>query len=169
MIKNWKIIIEFIGMAAIVASLIFVGIEVRQSQTIAVAETNTTAMGSWAERFDAINEHADVWYRGASGDELHDAESVVFANLVNTYGTGAFMDWFRLIQLGQGETAELLRLDFVGFLHQNPGARAEWRKQQENLANYRQKLGAKIEFDTNWRGKIEGDLSMLDSTAGVLK
>ena len=34
---NWKDVVEFVGIAAIVASLLFVGLQLKQSQEIAVA------------------------------------------------------------------------------------------------------------------------------------
>ncbi len=39
---NWKGIAELVGIAAIVASLIFVGLEMRQTRSIALAETYQT-------------------------------------------------------------------------------------------------------------------------------
>ena len=159
---NWKDIAEIVGISAIVASLIFVGIEVRQSQTIAVAETNTAAMGNWAERFDSINEHADVWFRGAAGEELQSADTVVFNNLVRAFSTGYFMDWYRLKQLGEEQSAVLLRSDFTTVLHQNPGVRAAWKSQTETMVIYRKKMGIDMPTDPLWNGQVNDDLSMLD-------
>jgi hypothetical protein len=42
-ISNWKVVAELIGIAAIVASLIFVGLEMRQQQVLARAELSSAS------------------------------------------------------------------------------------------------------------------------------
>ena len=42
-ITNWKVVAELIGIAAIVASLIFVGLEMRQQQVLARAELSSAS------------------------------------------------------------------------------------------------------------------------------
>jgi hypothetical protein len=53
---DWKDIAEFVGIAAIVASLIFVGLEMRQSQEIAIADQYQAraeiALDNWRDRKD---------------------------------------------------------------------------------------------------------------------
>ncbi len=53
---NWKVTAEFVGFAAIVASLVFVGFQMKQSQDIAIAaqyqERYTTAMDYWISKAD---------------------------------------------------------------------------------------------------------------------
>jgi len=165
--SNWKDTAELIGIAALVASLVFVGIQIQQSQTIALAETNTAGTGNWSQRLDSINAHADVWYRGASGQKLQGADEIVFSNLVATYSTEVFMNWTRLVQLGEEEIAELLRQDFVAFLHQNPGAKQKWIAQQDTLVGYRRRLGSNLNFDASWRSPIVADLEVLDTPVGT--
>ena len=42
---DWKVFAELIGFVAIVASLVFVGIELRQSRAIAIGEGNLANAG----------------------------------------------------------------------------------------------------------------------------
>ena len=79
---NWKVIVETVGIAAIVASLIFVGLQMRQSQEIAIAETFLSILTSEIETYNATNEHAELWAKVNSDVELTDAEVIIFENLV---------------------------------------------------------------------------------------
>ena len=54
--SNWKEIAEVIGIATIVASLVFVGIELRQSQMIAVASQYQSRIGFNLQFYDSFNE-----------------------------------------------------------------------------------------------------------------
>ena len=79
---GWKGIAEALGIAAIVASLIFVGLQMRQSQEIAIAETYMTILSSEIEVRNAVSEHADLWKKANSGAELNEVEALIFGNLV---------------------------------------------------------------------------------------
>ena len=79
-----KDIAEFVGITAIVASLIFVGLQLKQSQEIAIAETFLSILSSEIEATTGINENADIWAKANSGAELSAAEYVIFSNIVST-------------------------------------------------------------------------------------
>jgi len=161
-LETWKDVAELVGIAALVASIVFLAVQVQQSRTIAIAETNTAGMANWQDRFFAINEHSDIWVRGAAGEDLNTADAAVFNNLVRTYGTGYFMDWYRLKSLGQDAGADLLRYDFVAFLYENPGARTIYESQHEKTQYFRQMLGGEEILSTDWDEQIRSDLLKLD-------
>ena len=79
---NWKDIAELIGISAIVASLVFVGFQLKQSQDIAIADGLISIMFASIEINDQLNEHADIWIKGSAGEELTENESFIFNNLV---------------------------------------------------------------------------------------
>jgi hypothetical protein len=54
--SNWKETAELVGIATIVASLIFVGIELRQSQMIAVASQYQSRIGFNLQFYDSFDE-----------------------------------------------------------------------------------------------------------------
>jgi hypothetical protein len=78
-LTNWRGLAELLGIVAIVASLVFVGMELRQSRAIAISEGNLANAEIQIERNNAINEHSIVWIRGNSGEPLaeKDRKSVV--------------------------------------------------------------------------------------------
>ena len=76
-IKNeyWKGWLEGIGIVAIVASLLFVGLQMRQAQQFAMAEVYQKTLSSRSELTNSINENVVIWNKGRSGGELTDDEA----------------------------------------------------------------------------------------------
>ena len=58
--KNWKDIAELVGIAAIVASLVFVGLQMRQSHEIALSEAHQQRAAMTSEAFFALSENDDA-------------------------------------------------------------------------------------------------------------
>jgi len=134
---KWKDIAELIGISAIVASLVFVGVQVRQSQSAA----NVSQLQSYGEMSLAVRaliiEHADVWQRACADEELSPAESVQANQIMRAYVEFIFT---------QGVTADLGMFDYrpivigryVANMHRYPGfgkmadAQSEWARSAEN-------------------------------------
>jgi hypothetical protein len=98
---NWKDTAELIGIAAIVASLVFVGIQMKQSQDIAIGDGFISVMFANIEINDQLNEHADIWIRGSAGEELTETEGFIFNNLVNNLNEKAFFASGQFDRLGR--------------------------------------------------------------------
>ena len=75
---SWKLLVEFVGMGAIVASLIFVGYQLQQDRRLAAAQVIVAADTVILELSSLISENRDVWLKGLSGEELTDVEEIVF-------------------------------------------------------------------------------------------
>jgi hypothetical protein len=58
--SNWKDIAELVGISAIVASLIFVGMQMEQSQRLAWADSVLTMGANLVEEGSLRAEHIDV-------------------------------------------------------------------------------------------------------------
>ena len=78
---NWKSIAEFVGVAAIVASLIFVGVQLEQDRQLALAENAADFDDTMIEYASVIRENREVWLRGLEGAELSLPDQVVFESL----------------------------------------------------------------------------------------
>ena len=83
--RNWKETAELIGIASLVASLIFVGLQIRQDQDIAVAQIYADHDDTVIEWARLLSENRDLWVRGLKGDKLDDAENAVFVAIASTY------------------------------------------------------------------------------------
>ena len=92
-IREW---LEIAGLMGVVASLVFVGLEVRQSRQIAYMDQLAVARQLVGDYRQKLIENSDLWYRGCSGEELSDSERFVFGQLalelrdtvVTLYGRG---------------------------------------------------------------------------------
>lgn len=158
---DWKEFAELIGFAAIVASLIFVGIELRQSRAIAIGEGNLANAELHIESNNAINEHSAIWVRGNSGEVLDERDTVIFHNLVRNKSIHAFMEYARLGQLEFDAAADEINALFSAFLFENPGARQSWVRNETFLDEH---FGVSIPHQT-WREEINANLTRLDREA----
>jgi len=78
---NWKDIAELVGITAIVLSLIFVGLELRQARQVAISENLTSSFSAQNEIRELIVSHADIWHKACAGDPL-DVDSRIIAGKI---------------------------------------------------------------------------------------
>ena len=79
---NWKDTAELIGIAAIVASLVFVGLQMMQARDIAISDGNLANAANKIEGNNAIVQNPDIWARGNAGEELNLEDATVFQYLI---------------------------------------------------------------------------------------
>ena len=134
-LTSWKDIAELIGITAIVASLIFVGLEMRQAREIAVSELALAYMAARDDGFREINYHADVWIRGGKGEELSLEDAIIFNNLVLSRNNRSFFASTQFARLAPSSNYET-KFNYARWLHQNPGARAAWEAEIDRNQPY---------------------------------
>ena len=100
-----KDVVETVGIISIVASLIFLGIQVKQAQEVALSETDAAMLESGLQLTSLVVEHADVWRRGSAGELLSEPEATIFRKLVEAHGNVAFMNYQQAGRLGESEIA----------------------------------------------------------------
>jgi hypothetical protein len=163
--SNWRETAELIGIASIVASLIFVGLELRQSQIVAVQEAMDTRAGWFMANRASVNDHADIWLKGNSGAELTAVESVIYANLVRDLHTNNSFTFSRERRLGF-DGYEYAAHELAWFLHQNPPAREQWEMYIDNRQQMREMLMPRSEFGSNnFAAVVRADLRKLAEAA----
>jgi hypothetical protein len=74
-------IAELVGITALVASLIFVALQIRQQQVVAEVEAYVDSAGQWTELTQLINDNRDVWVKGLKGEELSEVDESIFHGL----------------------------------------------------------------------------------------
>ncbi len=124
--KNWKDIVELVGIAAIVASLVFVGLQMRQAQDIALSELSASIHASRVASDGMIAAHPDIWVRGNAGDELTEAEQATYRAILNSHYWRHFIGWQQRQTFGRKQQMDFITAEFSVFLHDNPGARRNW-------------------------------------------
>jgi len=122
---KWRNTAEALGIIAIVGSLIFVGLQLKQSEEIAIREGLNNTLTSLIESRSDYYDNADVWVRGNAGEELTRTELFIYRDLVRLESNRTFYQslWRRVFDPSIESTAEK---DFAVFLFQNPGARKVW-------------------------------------------
>ena len=126
---DWKATAELIGIAAIVASLVFVGMQMEQSQQLAFAESALSMRANSLEQGGLEAEYVDIWVRGNADVELTDIEREIYRILYTQKQNQAFYDWIALDYIDtqfEGVGPQTM----ARFLVQNPGARAEWNRRR---------------------------------------
>ena len=76
--ENWRGIVELVGIFAVVASLIFVGLQLRQDQRIAEAEIYADFDDTQIELSRLILENRELWLAGSNGEQLSELDQQSF-------------------------------------------------------------------------------------------
>ena len=159
--KGWREVAELIGIAAIVASLVFVGLQLRQEQNIAVAALGQSEIASRTDLNLGMSEFAEVWDKSNRGEPLSGAESLIMESLIDAWFRRALIGSQDREGLGGGSDSTSRRL-FSVFLYQNTGARCIWEIQREKERKYIQHLNPRSTFINDFAEEVRLDLMSLD-------
>jgi hypothetical protein len=161
--KKFNEVAELLGMVAIVASLIFVGLQLRQSQRIALAEMEVANSSASIELASLLSDHAEVWVRGIAGDELEGSDAEVFKSIVITLADNAYSEQKQFRLLGDDRLADAKVHEFAAYLHDRPGARRAWTEREASLKNSRSLLNPlAVEVVSEYVDTIMKDFAELD-------
>ena len=160
--KEWNEIAELVGIAAIVGSLIFVGLQMKQAQEIGNAERRLSQVANGIELQNSINEYADIWVRGNAGEDLDESEAVIFENLVLTKHLHHLHQSRAARLLGADIGEEAHRADLAFFLYSNPGARRVWVSNDENVRRISPLLRPTTTQGPTFRDEVLSALAKLD-------
>ena len=166
MIKNWKSTAEFLGITAVVASLVFVGLQLRQAQDIAIAEMNASGVANTLEEYNAVMENVDVWIRGNADENLTSAEAEIYLRLLTNMNNRFYFIVQQQERLGVGDDAVLDVAEFAGFLYENPGARRVWRAREDRLGKYRGLIKPSEVTTSDWIELVESHIATFEQRSG---
>ena len=76
--EQWKSVFEAIGFMVLIASLIFVGLQIRQEHQIARAQNSADFDDTMIEYARVINANREVWKKGLEGEELPPTDQIAF-------------------------------------------------------------------------------------------
>jgi hypothetical protein len=159
---NWREIAELVGIGAIVASLIFVGLQLRQDRQAAFSEIRQNSSSVFAEVQIAIAEHADTLAKANSGEQLSESEEIALRALVFSLHRQTVTDIFEGRR--QGGTEEAGVVVFAIWLHRNPGARSIWMIQREDYGLAAEQISDELVFIRDLYDEILEVLQYLDET-----
>ena len=138
--KKFNEVAELVGIVAIVASLTFVGLEMRQAQKIALAEIEAAFVSASIEIERLISDNSEVWARGIADEELDDSDAVVFESIIVALSNRNWSTQYQMRLLDRNEAADGNVHRFAAFLHQRPGARRAWVEREADMKAYRDAL-----------------------------
>jgi len=160
--NSWKDFAELIGFAAIVASLVFVGLQLRQSEVIARSELNSSILANRIEVNAAVIEHPDIWERGNRGEELVDADALIFSRQVININEEAYYSIQQSLVWGRVDEAEADTAVFAAYLYESPGAYRVWRSREDKLRYYRGLIDPDEQVTSDWIESVESKLAVYE-------
>jgi len=162
--SNWRDIAELIGIAAIVASLVFVGVQLQQEQRIALSQIGQADEASSTQLDLAVADNADIWLKSNSGQELTQEEKLKLDRLVAAMYRRARIEAVMRRTLGQIGGSPIV--DFAAELYENPGARASWEELAKREALYFETLRPDDTFRQSYQQEVKDELDKLDRLLG---
>lgn len=167
--ETWRAIAEAVGIFSIVASLVFVGFQIRQEDDIARLELIDRSTEQQRDLRIWIAESADLWIRGCAGEELNEADQATFQSIVDIYINQTYNRWVVRYAITEqtGAGGQYLIDALAANMHRYPGfraayeARSRWaaegrRYEDYYAAAFRKALDtrlaelAEIEPDPDW-------------------
>ena len=124
--EPWKNAVEFLGVISIVASLIFVGLEIRQSTKAAIDASLSSDSSIVIDTESLVLAHPDIWKRGCLSELTDATEQLIFSRIHHAYVFNYYLRWLRSTE-GIESASGPLSVDNVAMnVYRYPGFRAEW-------------------------------------------
>ena len=162
---SWRDTAELVGIIAIVASLVFVGLQLRQEQRIGQSQIGQADEASSTLLDLAIAENADIWLKSNNGEPLTKRDDLIMNRLVGAMYRRARIEAVMRRTLGQSGFSPIV--DFAVDLYENPGARAIWEKQAAREALFFGELRPDDTFRQSYQEEVRRELSKLDASGIV--
>jgi len=158
---NWKDVAELIGIAAIVASLLFVGLQMRQEQEIAITETRSSVTQSIGDLAVMMEASSEIWAKGLDGAELSIADRTAFLAMAEAVESHFFNMYLRFFRLDIGDPNDLAR-DWAYALYVYPGLRQAYMSEQRYDAQRNAAFHGEFNRVNNFRALVLEYLEQLD-------
>ena len=130
---TWKGLAEVVGITAIVSSLIFVGLQLRQDQDIAIAETINSSTESAGTLAMLISENSETWRDGLDGRELSPSEKLKFLSMIRAVETHFFNLFVRYTRLEVNDPDDVAR-SYAYAIYTHPGLRQAFQRSNTHRA-----------------------------------
>lgn len=159
----WNDLFERIGIVAIIASLIFVGLQVRQDQNIAVAQILAEHDGNLIEMANLVSDNREIWIRGLEGEELSKLDELAFQTMADTTDR-LLSNRFNRTQLLDTFPGDLVAQRYAFRLYTFPGLRRIYEvKKARRLTHNSGFNGTDVGGSAGFRIKVDRYLVELDT------
>ena len=151
--EQWKSVFEAIGFVGLIASLIFVGLQIQQEHQIARAQNSADFDDTMIEYARVINANRQVWKKGLEGAELSPTDQIAFEVVAFAVWQKFFGIYQRTDLLGYRPRDEIAR-QLASELYIFPGLRRYFVARCEH--------GESMGFSRPFCRDVKGQLSKLD-------
>lgn len=154
--RNLEEWVQGIGLLGVIGSLIFVGLQLKQGQEVAIMDMHNNAAERNAELSIMIAENAEVWHRACIGDTLSESESLIAGQIYWNYLQLNWNNWNRMrsTSLSMMEPQNMINA-LAANIHRYPGFEAiarsytDWRRlgsgvEEVRSNEYRQLILARV-------------------------
>ncbi len=127
---RWRGIAELVGLAGVIGSLVFVGMQLQQDRMLVRVANfsgyseNNIGLGEF------IAENRDVWIQGLDGDELSASDRMVFETMTRILETDRMLAYFGAQILG-GIDPQAIIDQTAFYMYQYPGLRNAFENHAE--------------------------------------
>lgn len=134
-LNDW---LQIVGLFGVIASLIFVGIQVRQTQVIAEGESAMLAIDTTLAARQMLIDNIEIWTRGCAGEELSASEQAMYAQLHRAFSESFFFGWLAARHNILDYNANDFVYKYAANVHRYPGfarqniAWQEWAREGMN-------------------------------------
>jgi hypothetical protein len=142
--SNWKGTAEVVGIAAIVVSLVFVGVQLSLEREVSIVEARAGLTDRVINLTDIVHNNEDVWKRGLDNDELTPTEEVRFLGLYHAVRSHIFTQWVRWSRIGPVDP-DAAPQSFAYALYIHPG----FRRVHETVMTFRHDRQSAFDADTS--------------------
>ena len=140
-VNDW---LQIVGMFGIMASLIFVGVQVHQTQEIGEGESAIQFYEAAITGRQLIIDNIDVWLKGCSGEEMSIAEDAQFTHMYRAYSQASYFAWMssrhNILELNPDDVV----FPFAANIHRYPGLarmNLSWREWAAEGMNFSLRSG----------------------------
>ena len=151
---------QVLGIFAVVASLVFVGMQIRQDQDIAIVEANSLRFEHAESLANLVEKNRDIWIGGLDGDELSKEDFAVFAAMAEVLEEHYIHLYVRYLRIGPFPT-EFATRDYAYVLYRNPVLRRIYEGQKAYTAAIEDAFNL-IGGQNNFRASVDAGLMELD-------
>ncbi len=132
---RWKDIAELIGIAAIVASLLFVGLQMQQDRNLTQAQILSDQDDTQIEWARLLQENFELWVSGMDGEELGKLELARFEVLAGAYFSKRSYLYQRILRLPtiNPDAAAAVTANVI---ETYPGLKSAWGKRWSMLQKH---------------------------------
>ena len=160
---DWKQTAELIGLFAILASLIFVAMQLQQQEEMLSLELRSSMVSNLVAVNEKIIDHPDTWIRGNAGEDLDAAEFVIYESLLinlNDYHFQLYSTFHELVPAAEEQVLSM----YAGFLARNPGAYRVWIDREKQLNADRTAVDPQETITSDWIEMIEARIAIIKSS-----